>query len=345
MMTEEKQPALLPPALLPNGARLSAEHSLIAAAPLFAQYMEDQGFSQHTVKAFASDLRLLTKQLGAQRLLGDITTKELNGFFYWLAYERAVPCSPKSYSRRVTTVKVFFEWLQKSETLLIDPAKAVLQRSVTSPLPTLPTREQLAKALAVSEAWFKGSDTHKRDTRPHLLLTLLLKTGIKKGEAKAMMPKHLERDEEQPYLFVRYKNPRLTYKERKIPLDPAWFAILDDYLAQYNPPEEIFDCTPRNLEYVLRDINDAAELPKGMLSFENLRWASALYGYVDGEEPDHLRERLGLSKISWRETKKKLNQLVAKHELVMFKPQQEEDDSEEDRPITDANSESNNTTT
>jgi integrase/recombinase XerD len=58
-------------------------------------------------------------------------------------------------------------------------------------------------------------------------------------------------------------------------------------------------------------VAEAAEIPKGRLSFENLRWASALYDYRRGVEPDAIREKLGLSKITWRETKSKLDKLKA----------------------------------
>ncbi|MGD2048426.1 MAG: hypothetical protein PVH03_02980, partial [Chloroflexota bacterium] len=54
---------------------------------------------------------------------------------------------------------------------------------------------------------------------------------------------------------------------------------------------------------------EAAGLKQGRLSFENLRWVSALRDYQRGVEPDEIRARLGLSKITWRETKSKLDRL------------------------------------
>jgi integrase/recombinase XerD len=41
-----------------------------------------------------------------------------------------------------------------------------------------------------------------------------------------------------------------------------------------------------------------------------LRWTSALRDYRDGMEHDHLRKKMGLSKITWRETSEKLAKIA-----------------------------------
>jgi integrase/recombinase XerD len=301
----------LPPEQPKNRPSLSADASIQAALGLFDQYMREEGFAANTVKAFSSDIRLLGKYLGIGQPIGDIGTKNLNDFLYWLMYERGVPCSPKSYSRRVTTLKVFFGWLQESGVLVIDPAAAVVQSSVTSPLPDVPNEAEIERALAVTQGWRAGIDHKKADARPHLLLTLLLRTGIKKGEAMAIVPNHIDdSNPDEPFLFIRYKNPRLRYKERKVDLAPEWLTVRDEYLEQYQPTDTLFTCTARNLEYVLHDVAEAAGLEKGHFSFENLRWVSAMNDLKRGMEHGDIRQKLGLSKITWRDTKSKLEKLV-----------------------------------
>jgi site-specific recombinase XerD len=296
---------------------LSPEASLQAALGLFEKHMQNEGFSINTVKAFVSDIRLLGKYLGIGQPVGEIGTKNLNDFLNWLLYERGVPCSPKSYARRVTTLKVFFGWLHDSGVLPHDPSAAVVQQSVSSPLPSAPFPEDVDKALNVTEAWRVGELDHKVDARPHLLLSLLIQTGIKKGEAMAIVPNHIDAsDLENPVLYIRYANPRLRYKERKLPLDPEWLEVLEEYMDQYQPVDTLFTCTARNLEYILRDIGEAAELERGVLSFENLRWASALNDWYNNVEADDIRQKLGLSKIAWRETKAKLKRLAENQQLV-----------------------------
>ncbi len=85
--------------------------------------------------------------------------------------------------------------------------------------------------------------------------------------------------------------------------------MLDEYLEQYQPPDTIFDCTARNLEYILHDVATAAGI-EGKVSFEILRWTSAVRDYRRGVDLDELREKMGLSRISWRETSDKIIRLA-----------------------------------
>lgn len=305
-------------AVFDQSTALNKETSLLDAMSSFEEHMKNEGFAVNTVKSFLSDIRLLHKYLG-DKPVGEIDIEDLNKFLNWLQYERGVPCSPKTYSRRVTTLKVFFSWLNKSDVINLDPASGVAQKSVSSPLPSIPTPSQVADAIAVANAWRSGKDIHgnkrKRDHRPYVLINLLLQTGVKKGEAKGLLLEHVEReDEEAPQIFIRYTNPRMVYKERRIAVEPEWVEAVDSYIDQYGLADELFTCTPRNLEYILKDIGAEAGLEPSLVSFENLRWVSALDDLKNGTEPELIREKLGLSKITWRETKHKLEQLRAKQE-------------------------------
>ncbi|MGB6423350.1 MAG: site-specific integrase, partial [Anaerolineales bacterium] len=62
-------------------------------------YLDDQGLSPHTVKAFSADLRLFAAYQPADRSIGKITTLEINNFLDWMQTGRGVPCSPKTLSR------------------------------------------------------------------------------------------------------------------------------------------------------------------------------------------------------------------------------------------------------
>lgn len=302
-MSKSKQPNLI----------INTNTTLAVAMPLFEQHMSAEGFSIHSVKAFMSDMRLLAHHIGDDTAIGAIGTDDLNKFLYWMKFERDKPCSDKTYSRRVTTLKVFFKWLAKIDVLMIDPAANVIQKSVTSPVPTIPTEKQLNAALAVTEKWHTKGNKGKQDARPHLLLLMLINTGIKKGEAMAIEPAHIERYEEEPMLQIRYKNPNHQNKERNLPLSADFLATLDAYMSQYTPTETLFTCTARNLEYILRDVGYKAKLPAGLLSFENLRWTAALRDLKAGVDQDTIRQRQGLSKVTWRERKNKLNKIAQAH--------------------------------
>lgn len=269
-------------------------------------FLEDQGRSQNTIKAFLSDVRLLTQFSSPDQTIGAITTDELNRFFEWMEKGRGIACSPKTLSRRITSVKSFFRWLHQHGTLTIDPAEKVLQRSAISPLPQVLTNDEYESVLLVA-------DRHRRDkkpdARPYTLVALLLATAIKKSECLGIHVNHIELESKNgPFLFVRYASPANRYKERKIELQDDWVEAYKEYLTQYQPTDQVFLWSPRRLEYLLEDIGEEAGLSKH-LSFDMCRWTSALRDYQDGIEPDKIRQKLGVSKIQWRELFIKLKQL------------------------------------
>ena len=144
-----------------------------------------------------------------------------------------------------------------------------------------------------------------------MLLALLLSTGIKKGECVNLHLTHVvEDDPKGPYIFVRYASPQHRYKERKIPVTAEWLEAYHEYLSQYQPTDRVFPWSARRLEYLLEDIGNEAGLDKH-LSFAMCRWTCALNDWRDGMDPNKIRQKLGLSKIQWREVRMKLEQLDA----------------------------------
>lgn len=287
-------------------AHISAKTLLPAAINGWEMFLLDQGRSPNTVKAFLSDVRLLNQFIPADQAIGAITTDDLNRFFEWMEKGRGIPCSPKTLSRRITSVKSFFRWLTQYGILTLDPAEKVMQRSAISPLPQVLTQDEF-------EAVLLSADRHRRekkpDARPYTLAYLLLTTGIKKSECLGIHINHIELNGKQgPFLFVRYASPANRYKERKIDLAEDWVAAYDEYLAQYQPVDQVFPWSPRRLEYLLEDIGEEAGIEKH-LSFDMCRWTCALQDYQNGIEPDKIRQKLGVSKIQWRELFIKLKQL------------------------------------
>jgi len=287
-------------------AHISSDHLLFPTIKAWRYYLEDQGVSIHTIKAFTSDMNLLARFLPPDRSLGAITTGDLTNFLDWLQSDRGVPCSPKSLARRITSIKAFFRWLHKFGILIIDPAEEVPQRSVISPLPTVLTQKEMQDVISAAEEHLRAP---KPDARPYTLLTLLLSTGIKKGECLALSPNHVEIEASGgPLLFIRYMNPNYRYKERKIPLLESWINAYHEYQIQYELGDRLFPWSPRRLEYLLEDLCNEAGLEKH-LSFDMCRWTCALNDYRSGMEHEKIRQKLGISKIQWREIGMKIQRL------------------------------------
>ena len=161
-----------------------------------------------------------------------IATHDLKNFLDWMLNRRGVPCSPKTYSRRVTSLKAFFRWLNEAGVIPADPAAPIAQQTVLSPLPEVLTDDEAEAVLERAQAMRRGGDTP--DARPFTLTHLLLNTGIKKGECLAIHLNHVElRGVEGPLLYIRYPDARKRYKERKLALEPAW-------VAGYQMPESLY---------------------------------------------------------------------------------------------------------
>jgi site-specific recombinase XerD len=272
-------------------------------------YLRDQGRSDFTIKAFLGDLKLLQKFLPADIIIGAITTNDLNRFINWLESGRGkgISCSPKSLSRRITTIKSFFRWLANHGRINFDPAESIVQHTVISPLPEVLTPDEEERAVKTAKLIL---DSNNGDCRPFVLLKLLLETGIKKSECLNIKLSHLFTEEKEKYIFVRYSDLKDRNKERKISISDEWVSAFQNYLSQYHPEDTVFPWSPRRLEYILEDIGKAAKLEKH-LSFSMCRWNSALKDVRSGCEMDIIRQKLGISKIQWREIKRKLQQLAS----------------------------------
>jgi integrase/recombinase XerD len=292
----------------PAPVRITSRSTLAEALAEFKPYMQSRDMSENTIKSFQYDMNIAARYLGKRRAIGNIALQDLKKFVDWLQHERGVPCNAKSLARRITTLKVFFGWLTEIGALTTDPAAPLPQVQVSTPLPDILYDDQIEQLLVATQTLRRAQ---KPDTRPHLLVTLLLATGIKKSECMNIALAHLDlADREQPAVWIRYANPRYQLKERKLKLDTAWPQVLAEYKLQYEIGDKLFPCTARNLEYVLADVGTLAGLPK-QVSFEMLRWTCAVRDFKAGMSANELRKKMGLSEITWHETGEKIARLAA----------------------------------
>jgi integrase/recombinase XerD len=290
-------------------AHITPSTTLMPALIAWRYFLEDQNRSIHTIKAFAADLALLAQFLPPDKTIGAITIEDLNQYIHWLEKGRNIPCSPKSLSRRITALKSFFAWLNKNAVITINPADKVVQQSVISPLPEVLTNDEIE---LLYEAANNLRQSTKPDARPYVLFGLILETGIKKGECLGIDIKHLDlADTQNASVFIRYANPANRFKERKINLTEEWVQAFQEYVIQNSLKDRLFPWSPRRLEYILEDLGEAAGLTKHV-SFDMCRWTSALRDYRSGVDNDKIRQKLGISKIQWREVFMKLKDLASK---------------------------------
>jgi integrase/recombinase XerD len=91
-------------------------------------------------------------------------------------------------------------------------------------------------------------------------------------------------------------------------VSPEWVEAYQEYLVQFDPKDQVFPYSPRRLEYILEDLSREAGIEKH-LSFDMCRWTCAINDYKSNMEKDTIRQKLGISKIQWREIGQKLVRL------------------------------------
>ena len=221
--------------------------------------------------------------------------------------QRGVPCSPKTLARRITSIKAFFRWLA---TIRGNPGRSSRKSVPTicdQPLPQVLTPEEAQAVLNVANNHRHASQP---DARYFTLLALLLETGIKKSECLALSPNHLDLDAPNgPLFFVRYASPQHRYKERKIPVsDGVGKCILRSINNNTSWVTGYFHGRNAVWNISLKILVRKPALSKH-LSFEMCRWTCALTDLTSGMEANKVRQKMGLSKIQWREVKLKLQKL------------------------------------
>ena len=298
----------------PGEPQVTARHRLNRHDPLsdaverFQPAMRLKGFTQNTINSFRDDLRLLVRFLGPNRPIADIALRDLTDFMDYLLQGRGKPCNAKSYARRLTTLKVFFGWLAETEVIISDPAAALVHKPVSTPLPPILFDGDVEQLI---QAGHELRSADKPDARPLLLFRLLLDTGIKKAECMSLKLSDIDLTEDRhSSIVVRYDDARNRHKERRLAVGAGFSGLIREYRGQYHPQIHLFECTHRNLEYVLRDLGNYAGIHRAV-SFETIRMTCAVRDFRRGVPPEALRVKLGLSRISWEETSRKIERLAA----------------------------------
>ncbi|MFN8446541.1 MAG: site-specific integrase [Caldilineaceae bacterium] len=294
-----------------NLTNLRADSLLGPAISAFDEFMLRKGFSENTIKAFRNDLKIVTEFLGPETKVHQVTSAHLNDYIDWLQSGRGKPCSPKSLARRITTIKVFFGWLHGIGVIGTDPAEPVVQQPARPPLPEILRDEEVQKLQRSAQDYL--FDRGKADSRPYLLVNLLLQTGLKKAECARLLVTDVDISQpNSPEVIIRYLDEGQAHKNRRLSLHPSIVSVLQSYLTQYKPDTYLFECTPRNLEYVLQEVGEKAGVKRLQVGFETLRWTSAVRDFRLGMPEERLRLKMGLSKISWRETREKIHKLAGR---------------------------------
>jgi integrase/recombinase XerD len=274
--------------------------SVAASALAYQDYLRRTDHSQYTITCFLSDLRMLTLFMGANTAVTAITSDKLGA---WLDHLRLAGDSrpaPKTMARRITFLKNYCSWLVDVKALALNPTARIALSRPAPPLPELLHEDEAQRLLSAAEA----------DPRAHALVLLLLATGLKKEEAMGLRLSHVDlSDAERPAVEVHFPGQAKRRRERRMELPAEWTSVYQRYLERYQPRERVFECTDRNLNYVLAAAVKRAGIEK-RVTLQHLRDMYAVRQLRAGTTMESLREKLGLSDEAWYETAEKYRKLA-----------------------------------
>ena len=146
----------------------------------FATHLRLQrGLSDHTVRAYLSDLEHLLAYAGRQGYddLADIDLGVLRG---WLASMAAAQRSRSTLARRGAAARTFFEWASRTGRVPADPALRLASARAAQHLPTVLAVDSAARLLDVART--RADDADPVHLRDWAALELLYATGARVGE-------------------------------------------------------------------------------------------------------------------------------------------------------------------
>src|SRR2546423_14554818 len=234
---------------------LTDQSSLAACAIPYQQELLLRGKSNYTVTCFLSDLRMFSSFSGLDTPVGRITKEQLTDWLMKLKFgNKGQTPAPKTMARRVTFLKNFFTWLAHEGIIREDPSASLVLERPLPPLPELLFEDEIQRLLSAAAD----------DPRCHCLLYLVLYAGLKKEEVMGLKLSHIDlSDQQSPMITIHFApSTGKQHRERRLALPAEFATVFKEYQAKYHPTNELFDCTDRNLNYILGRVVKAAGIQK-----------------------------------------------------------------------------------
>jgi integrase/recombinase XerC len=205
-----------------------------ASIEAFDRHMKaERGLSEHTRRAYRSDIEALEAFLGSERAPERVVTHDVRE---WLATLHRT-CSAATMGRRLAGIRAFFRFLQREGEVALDPT-AGLSGPKLPKRPPRPLSVDDCYALAEADPAppkVAGSDASTRRQRLHelrdrALVELLYGTGIRVGELVALDVRDLDLHSGEVRVLGKGN------KERVVPLPALARQALDAWLAERRHP-------------------------------------------------------------------------------------------------------------
>ena len=272
----------------------SADQTVLSTLPAYHAYLSSTSGSRYTPDDFAADIRRFG-QFTSSKALQDVSTADIQ---QWIGeLKKTMPA--KTVSRKVSALGNYFRWLAAEKVLAHNPGTGIRAARVTSPLPDVLYDSECDRLLAAASA----------DPRPYLLISLLLETGLKKAELLELQITNFDfSNRYQPELWVKHSGKEV-FKDRKLKLPSHLTEVFDDYTKRYDVSGTLFPFTQRFMTQLINDAAKAAGIRK-KVSAGILRDTFVVRSIKRGMKPEDAFEKIGLSKNSYDDARKKYGRLT-----------------------------------
>lgn len=203
-----------------------------AAAERFLDSLRRANASAHTVLGYSADLRQLVGYLAPPgeappepRAIDNLTLRE------FLGDRMARGASRRTISRKLSSIRVFLDFLVREGTIDKNPARLLESPKLPKTLPSAPTADEVNGLIDSVGRPEEGGDA-RVTARDRLLLELLYGCGLRVSEAVGIDLEDL--DQSDRWLRVRGKGR----KERDVPFGSRAAEALQRYLALREAPPE-----------------------------------------------------------------------------------------------------------
>lgn len=178
----------------------------------------EKGLSEHTLKAYAGDLRQFARWARVQGQ--SLATAARSDLLAFLADRAAAGGKPRSSARQLSSLRGFFRYLAREGLRADDPAQRIDMPKLGRPLPKTLSEAQVEALLA-------APDIHAPEgLRDRAMLELLYATGLRVSELVGLRMEQVNL--RQGVLRVVGKGNR----ERLVPLGEEAALWLERYVAQ-----------------------------------------------------------------------------------------------------------------
>jgi len=260
----------------------------------FIQYISaEKRFSEHTIKSYLTDLNQFTTYIGVEfEIHKDVNKINFQIIRSWIASMLEKEISPRSVSRKISTLKTYFKFLLRNKFLKESPMLKVVAPKSKKRLPVFVEEDQMESLLTkiTFEDGFIGQ-------RNKLVIELFYVTGIRLSELINIKIEDI--DFQNQLIKVLGKRN----KERLIPLSPSMIRLLKSFIEENQPNHFLFTNLDGNKLYtklVYRVVNKYI----GEISSVNkksphiLRHTFATHMLNNGADINAIKELLGHANLS-----------------------------------------------